>query len=190
MATPLFQGPVAIPTGQEVEACAIAICAVMGIIFHTAEPETRERARLFASACLARIGAEDRKALGDRRLMAQLEGIAEAAEAAVRALDAAPDHTIPEPVVQNLQRAATVARTFHELVLQADLPEFVALAPGAALDEALDAARHRHEAPALPEARQDLHEPTVGDRPASDVVDDLKRGLSAFMGEPEDEVVV
>lgn len=119
----LFPKPDRLPTGQEVEAVAVAMAATVGLLFHTLDDDSRFRLRVMASAALLRIGLDAKPALGDRELVRQLEGIAGAVEALVRALDLQPDHGVPDVVVANAQRAATVARTFQAIVLAADLPE-------------------------------------------------------------------
>lgn len=118
----LIPQPAKIPTGMEVECIAVAMAATIGLMFHTLDEDNRFRLRVMASAALVRLGLEDKPALGDRELVKQLIGIADAAEAAVRALDA-DEHNVPDATVKNLQRAATVARTLHDIVTWADLPE-------------------------------------------------------------------
>lgn len=124
----LFPKAAAIPTGMEIEVIAVAMAATIGLMFHTLDEENRFRLRVMASAALVRLGLEDKAALGDRELVKQLVGVAEAAEAAVRALDA-DEHNVPEATVKNLQRAATVARTLHDIIVWADLPETAAPQP-------------------------------------------------------------
>lgn len=117
----LFAKPDPLPTGQEVEAIAVAMAAAVGLTYHTLDEENRFRVRVMASACLVRQGVEDKRALGDQVLMRQLDGVAEAAEIVVKALDEG--HDVTDEMVIHLQRSASVARTLRAIVFAADLPE-------------------------------------------------------------------